>query len=132
VGVANLTYFLRAGLISEQMEEIYQKAFHASVLLQKQQKKKGADSQMTSGLFPDDELTASTNHWTHQKEIQTALLAIMKSAQQVRQLLDQFPCEPLIYTGEGSTDEVIHMLEGLLVAQRKRKSRTAAKRRRRL
>ncbi|MGE5580103.1 MAG: hypothetical protein ACM3WU_08690 [Bacillota bacterium] len=35
-------------------------------------------------------------------------------AQDLRDFIDRWDCEPLIYTGRGTTDEVISLLDGLL------------------
>lgn len=35
-------------------------------------------------------------------------------AQDLRDFITRWSCEPLIYTGKGTTDEIISMLDGLL------------------
>lgn len=36
-------------------------------------------------------------------------------AQDLRDFITRWDCEPLIYTGRGTTDEIISLLDGLLV-----------------
>jgi len=39
---------------------------------------------------------------------------IRDMAQDLRDFIDRWECEPLIYTGRGTTDEIISLLDGLL------------------
>jgi len=39
---------------------------------------------------------------------------IRDMALDLRDFIDRWDCEPLIYTGRGSTDEIISLLDGLL------------------
>lgn len=51
---------------------------------------------------------------THADDVRKALLAVLEEADSMIAFLDQFESAPIIYTGEGSTAEVLSRLERLM------------------
>jgi len=56
---------------------------------------------------------------THADDVRRALTTVMEQAESMIQLLDQFEAAPIIYTGQGSTAEVLAKLEHLISLGRK-------------
>jgi hypothetical protein len=79
-----MSRFLRAGIIADKMDDIIE----AADLLAKE-----SDSNLKS---------------------KSLALDILDMAMSLREFLQRWDCEPLIYTGRGTTDEVINMLDYLL------------------
>lgn len=52
---------------------------------------------------------------THADDVKKALLAVLEAADSMISFLDQFESAPIIYTGEGSTVEVLAKLERLML-----------------
>jgi hypothetical protein len=51
---------------------------------------------------------------THADDVRKALLAILQESDSMVGFLDQFESAPIVYTGEGSTADVITRLERLM------------------
>ncbi|MCR4400498.1 MAG: hypothetical protein NUV35_06460 [Syntrophomonadaceae bacterium] len=49
------------------------------------------------------------------RKARAQMAAIRQAAEELLEFIQAFPCQPLIYTGKGSTEEVIDRLEWLLV-----------------
>lgn len=62
---------------------------------------------MDQARFQQGELT------THADEVRQALSAVLEQAEYMARFLDQFESAPIIYTGPGSTAEVLAKLEQL-------------------
>lgn len=81
-----MTNFLPAGIINDRLEEIIQK---------------------TASL--EQNLKALDIEELHHK-----ISEINKIAEELVEFLNRFSCQPLIYTGKGTTEEVIDRLEWIL------------------
>jgi len=85
-----VTHFLPAGFLKEELREIERQAR----LLQEELRGAGAATSARLRALADD---------------------IARRAREAYRSISRLSCEPLIWTGAGSTDEVISMLERLLV-----------------
>ncbi|MCR4398508.1 MAG: hypothetical protein NUV93_06050 [Firmicutes bacterium] len=92
-----MTHFLACGFLRECLAEIAESAVRLDRLLE------------TGGRTVDDEARVA------------ARFMAARSARAV-ELLDSMSCEPLVWTGEGTTDEVIRRLERLLAAEESTRS----------
>jgi len=88
-----VSYFLRAGFVYEHFQSILDAAERLRELLDL------AGQQRTLGSL---------------EEAKGAAEEILEQSRQACELLDRLSCEPIIYTGEGKTEEVIAMLDSLL------------------
>ncbi len=104
------TNFLRAGIIKEQLDEIYDAAQYLWKLLQST-----PQEQDSASLGPRD--TSRAQGLLANPEISKALETILRTSESTKNFIDSLPCEPLIYTGEGDTESVILMLENLVNQQ---------------
>ncbi|MGE5484449.1 MAG: hypothetical protein ACM3X4_05495 [Ignavibacteriales bacterium] len=86
-----MTHFLSCGFLKDSFLEILESAGRLNRLLE------------SSGRSPDD-------------ESRLAAQFIEDRARQATELLDSMTCEPLIWTGTGTTEEVVRRLEELLSA----------------
>ena len=86
-----MTHFLSCGFLRDYLTEIMESAARLDRLLE------------GSGRAPDDEARLAAGF-------------IADRARQAVELLDSMPCEPLVWTGPGSTEEVIRRLEEMLSA----------------
>jgi hypothetical protein len=82
-----MTNFLPAGIISDQLKDIYDFTCQLEKLLNGEE------------ISP---------------EAQESLQQIKTNVKEVLELIEGFPCQPLIYTGQGTTEEVIARLEWIL------------------
>jgi hypothetical protein len=80
-----MSRFLRAGLIRDRIDDIVE----ASLMLLRDAGKKD-------------------------ERIRDLALDIVEMARELREFISRWECEPLIYTGKGSTDEIISLLDSLL------------------
>lgn len=85
-GLTIMTNFLPAGIINDQLKDIYDATCRLEDLV---------SAEVSDGIFE-------------------CIQYIKSNVQEVLQLIQGFPCQPLIYTGRGSTEEVIARLEWLL------------------
>jgi hypothetical protein len=77
--------FLRAGLLRDRIDDIVD-----------------ASSQLVKEINLGDQ------------KLRRLAADIRDMALDLRDFIDRWDCEPLIYTGRGSTDEIISLLDGLL------------------
>jgi hypothetical protein len=101
-----VSHFLRAGFLWDSIRQIRQEAD----LLKKLIGDLRASEDENNGLFESE---ASEEKVPYSK-IGDAVERIICSCKEVQELIDSLQCEPLVYTGDGDTDEVIHMLDGLI------------------
>lgn len=80
-----MSRFLRAGLLRDRIDDIVD-----------------ASSQLVKEINLGDQ------------KIRRLAADIRDMALDLRDFIDRWDCEPLIYTGRGSTDEIISLLDGLL------------------
>lgn len=91
-----MSFFLQAGFVGEYFQTIRETAERLEKLLA------SAGQQLT---------------WSSLEEVKGAVGEILEQSRQACELLDRLPCQPIIYTGEGKTEEVIAMLDRLLYLQ---------------
>lgn len=101
-----MSYFLRAGFVYEHFQSILVTAGRLRELL---------------------DLSVQQRSWGSLEEVKGAAEEILEQSRQACELLDRLSCEPIIYTGEGKTEEVIAMLDGLLYLQKTPAARTRSK-----
>jgi hypothetical protein len=77
--------FLRAGLIRDRLDDIAE-----------------ASAMLLRDVDPGDE------------KVRDLALDIAEMAKDLREFISRWECEPLIFTGRGSTDEIISLLDSLL------------------
>lgn len=80
-----MSRFLRAGLIRDRIDDIVE-----------------ASAMLLSDVDPDNE------------RARDLAIDIAEMAKDLREFISRWECEPLIYTGRGTTDEVIRLLDSLL------------------
>ncbi len=80
-----MSRFLRAGLLRDRIDDIVD-----------------ASSQLVKEINLGDQ------------KLRRLAADIRDMALDLRDFIDRWDCEPLIYTGRGSTDEIISLLDGLL------------------
>ncbi|MEW6080546.1 MAG: hypothetical protein AB1576_01900 [Bacillota bacterium] len=95
-----MTHFLRVGFLGERARELRGDAVRLKELL--------------SGLELSDREPLAV------REIESLLRSIGKAAGEIQEFLDALPSEPLVWTGQGSTEEVMAMLEALVQAREAR------------
>ena len=91
-----MTHFLRVGFLGERARELRSDAFRLKELLSRLE------------LAQREPLAV--------REIESLLRSIGRAAAEIQDFLEALPSEPLVWTGEGSTEEVISMLEALIQA----------------
>lgn len=99
------THFLEVGLLQEGMHEVLEHANWLRLLLNMTPNQRAALEQVR---------TAQSDLTTHTDDLHTALAAITARCDEMLGFLDQFESAPIIYTGNGSTAEVLAMLERLM------------------
>ncbi len=90
-----MAHFLSAGFIREDLEEV-------EVELQ------AVKELLLSISLEDDSVTQA---WYHLKKA-------LEDIERVREFIDRFPAEPLIYTGNENTQQIISKLEKLLTNEK--------------
>jgi hypothetical protein len=105
-----MTHFLEVGSLREGLHEVYEHAAWMQRLLAMSveertllEQRRGAQGDMTS--YHDD--------------VRTALTVILQRSQEMKELVEQFESAPIIYTGGGSTAEVLSMLERLMAGRQR-------------
>lgn len=101
------THFLKAGVVREAVSELHSKAVYLRRLL-------GMNDLQREQLLA--EKIAAGHYTTFAHEVETTLQVLVEESDRLLALLESLQCEPLIYTGEGTTEEVIDRLERLLAA----------------
>lgn len=86
-----MTHFLSCGFLKDSLLEIQESAARLNKLLE------------SSGRTPED-------------EARLAAQFVEDRCRQAVEFLESMPCEPLVWTGAGTTEEVIRRLEELLAA----------------
>jgi hypothetical protein len=100
-----MTHFLEVGSMREELQEIFANAQQLYALLSMTPEQREA---MDQSLLQQGELT------THAQSVRQTLIAVLEQTDGLIQFLDQFESAPIIYTGEGSTAEVLGRLERLM------------------
>ena len=100
-----MTHFLEVGSMRDGLQEILENTQRLWALLAMTPEQRAA---MDQSLMQQGELT------THAEAVRTALSAVHDQADDLIRFLDQFESAPIIYTGEGSTAEVLNQLERLM------------------
>ncbi|NPV71397.1 MAG: hypothetical protein HPY55_12260 [Firmicutes bacterium] len=86
-----MTHFLSCGFLKDYLSEIHEAASRLDRLLESSGKAEGDDARLAAGFI------------------------VLKSGEAL-EILEAMRCEPLVWTGPGTTDEVIRRLEELLSA----------------
>lgn len=99
------TNFLGAGFIAEQVNDIHEQAAYLKRLLQLtlEEREELIDSYASKGYYT-----------TFEGEVEKALSAVVDGSRQICDFMNGLQCQPIIYTGDGDTDQVIDMLERLM------------------
>jgi hypothetical protein len=100
-----MTHFLEVGSLREGMQEVRDNARWLWRLLAMTAEQRVA---MENTRVQQGDLT------THADDVHTALTHLLEQAEDLVQFLDQFEAAPIVYTGAGSTAEVLAMLERLI------------------
>lgn len=120
-GTGEMANFLAAGFMKEKLADICAAAEYLRRLLSLTEVERRKLIEIHKARGRDT---------SYGEEVARTLDGIVQDSGVLRDFIDRLPCEPLIYTGKGSTTEVIRMLERLLAAEqrsaRKRAGRTAA------
>lgn len=98
-------HFLRAGMLLEGLAELREQASYLRTLLQL------TDQQRTALILRYEQEGYYT---TFGQEVEKTLGSLVSGAEELSGLVGNTPCEPLIYTGEGNTEQVIDLLDTLL------------------
>lgn len=104
-------HFLQAGQLRDDLQELLE---HARYLRHLLGLNLVAREEMVSGYVQEGYYT------TYEAELEKAAARLEEGARALVDLVTRFPCEPLIYTGDGDTESVIAMLEQLLSDSRRR------------
>ncbi len=104
------TNFLEVGALREGLQEIYENAQWLGRLLSMTPDQRAA---MEQARVAQGDVTTYTD------DVRTALSAVIEQSGDLVQLLDRFESNPIVYTGDGSTAEVLAMLERLLALHRR-------------
>jgi len=97
----SMTNFLPAGIINERLEELVEKTSQLEELLK------------------------------DREDVHAQLAEIREIAKSLEAFMQSFSCQPLIYTGRGTTEEVIDRLEWILTFADVEQPMAAGKRKRR-
>lgn len=109
-----MTNFLPACFIKERIAEIGEGLDYLLTVLQE------ADGNHEPG---SEHLSEKVS-----EEVRQVIGNLKLKAAETSEFMQRFPSDPLIYTGEGSTDQVIAMLESLLAEKALRTERARAER----
>lgn len=105
-GIPLGTNFLAAGFIREQLDDVRDNAEYLKRLL--------AMTDEERDLLVD-RYAAQGYYTSFVREVEKALDAIVAGAREVHTFISNLSSQPIIYTGEGDTQQVIDMLERLLM-----------------
>lgn len=94
-----MTHFLPAGFLRERVETLYRGILRLSDLLDED-----VPPFLKSGAAERPALAA----------VQELVRELREEALEMKEILEGLPSEPVVYTGEGSTEEVIRLLEEAL------------------
>jgi hypothetical protein len=100
-----MTNFLEVGSIREGLQEIRQNAGWLWRLLSMSPEQRVA---LEKARVQQGDLT------THADDVRTALSGILEQSESLLQFMDQFESAPIVYTGSGSTADVLAMLDRLM------------------
>lgn len=100
-----MTHFLEVGSLREGIQEILENGLWLRRLLAMTPDERTALEQARA---QQGDLT------TYGQSVGDALSAVLSQARELANFLDQFESAPVIYTGEGSTSEVMVMLERMI------------------
>jgi hypothetical protein len=100
-----MTHFLEVGSLREGIQEIVENGQWLRRLLAMSPDERKALEQARG---QQGDLT------TYSQSVGYALSAVLNQAEELANFLDQFESAPVIYTGEGSTAEVMVMLERMM------------------
>jgi len=100
-----MTHFLEVGSLREGIQEIVENGQWLRRLLAMTPEERTALEQSRA---QEGDLT------TYRQSVGDALNAVLTQADELATFLDQFESAPVIYTGEGSTAEVMVMLERMM------------------
>ncbi|MCL4426219.1 MAG: hypothetical protein M1299_00650 [Firmicutes bacterium] len=109
-----MTNFLGAEFLREQLEEVYQASQYLKKLLQMTEEERAQLPQAYAGRGYDT---------SYEEEVERALEAILEKAEEAWRFMDGLSSAPIVYTGPGTTEEVIEMLERLLREQHRAHTR---------
>lgn len=104
-----MTHFLEVGSMREGLQEVLESALWLRSLLNMTPEQRAA---LEQGRVQQGDMT------THADEVRQALRAVLGGCEEMIGFLDRFESAPVIYTGEGSTAEVLSMLERLMQSAR--------------
>lgn len=104
-GISLGTNFLAAGFLQEQLKDVRDKAEYLKRLL--------AMTEDERDLLVD-RYAAQGYYTTFVREVENALNCVVDGARELDAFMNRLQCQPIIYTGEGETQQVIDMLERLL------------------
>ncbi|MGE5676345.1 MAG: hypothetical protein ACM3XM_21080 [Mycobacterium leprae] len=100
-----MTHFLEVGFMREGLQEILDSALRLRYLLSLTPDQRNS---LEQARMQQGELT------TYADDVRAALQGVLLEAQGLVDFLDRFEAAPVIYTGDGSTAEVMAMLERLV------------------
>lgn len=110
-----MTHFLEVGALREGLQEIFDNARWLRRLLSMTPEQRAALEQAR---------VAQGDITTYADDVRSALGAVLGQSEELVRFLDQFEANPIVYTGEGSTAEVLAMLERLMSQQKGGTGRT--------
>lgn len=108
-------YFLQAGKLRDDLQDLLEQARYMRHLLGMNLV---AREEMVSGLVQQGYYT------TYEAELEKTATRLEEGTAELLDLVNRFPCEPLIYTGDGDTESVIALLEQLLAERLPDEERT--------
>ncbi|MHB9146241.1 MAG: hypothetical protein ACYC5Y_13000 [Symbiobacteriia bacterium] len=100
------TNFLAAGFLQEQLAELHEKAEQLKHLLEMNEHDRD---------LLVDRYAAQGYYTTYVREVEKALNTVVSASSDMHDFLSRLSCQPIIYTGEGETQQVVDMLERLLI-----------------
>jgi hypothetical protein len=107
-----VTNFLSAGFLEEDLDELR----HGLRFLQRLL---NSSSEEREAILTE---YAENNHFTtYDQLLRQTLDGLVYTAERAHNILAELPSDPLVYTGPGSTSDVIRMLEKLIHEQRTEK-----------
>lgn len=104
-------HFLQAGVLRDDLQDLLQHATYLKELLSLNP----ADREAIVAEFARQGFYTTVN-----EELEKAAGRVHAGAMELLDFLSQFPCEPLIYTGEGDTESVMALLEQLVTEHSQR------------
>jgi hypothetical protein len=100
-----VTNFLSAAAVSEAIQELYEGCRYVEMLLGM------SDTEQQRFIEANARKGVPT---TVEEEVRRTAASMRETAQAAKEFLDGMQSQPVIYTGEGNTEEVLTMLERLL------------------